>query len=138
MKMTLFKVFVGVAGLYHVLLGLSGLLMPIEMFADVSGLILGLRPQVDPQFHMAAKFAATYVLAFGVLLLVLFKDPVKYRLLAVPVLTLFGVRLINKLVFFGSISQAFDVPFARNLFAVAIVAVFFFGILLTLPKAEQG
>lgn len=138
MKMTLFKVFVGIAGLYHVFLGLCGLLMPIEMFADISGLILGLRPEIGPQFQMATKFASTYVLVFGVLLLVLFKDPIKYRLLAMPVLTLFGVRLINKLVFFGSIGQAFDVSFARNLFAVAIVAVFFFGILLTLPKAERG
>lgn len=137
MKMTLFKAFAGVAGLYHILLGLCGLLMPLEMFANVSQLVLGLRPEVDPQFQMAAKFASTYVLVFGVMLLILFKDPLKYRVLAVPVLTLFGVRLLNKLVFFGAIGESFEVPFGRNVFAVVCVAVFFFGILLTLPKAER-
>jgi hypothetical protein len=138
MKTTLFKAFTGIAGLYHILLGLCGLLLPIETFASVSELILGLRPEVDPQFQLAAKFASTYILAFGILLLVLFKDPIRYRILAIPVLTLFGVRLINKLVFFGTIGEYFDVPVARNAFAVACVALFFFGILLTLPKAERS
>ncbi|TVP77231.1 MAG: hypothetical protein EA353_10740 [Puniceicoccaceae bacterium] len=137
MKIKLFKVFVGIAGVYHVLLGLSALLLPMESFANVSGLILGLRPEVDPSFQMAAKFAASYVIAFGIVLLILFKDPIKYRILVIPVLALFGVRLINKLVFFGTISETFDVPFARSLFAVACIAVFFFGILLTLPKKER-
>jgi len=138
MKLQLFRILTGVVALYHIVLGLAGLLLPVDAFADVSGFILGLRPEVDAQFELTAKFAAAYALAFGALAGCLCLHPVRLRMLALPVLVLFGVRLINKLVFFGTIASSFDVPFARNLFATLSVAVLFFGILLTLPKAKDA
>ncbi len=137
MKLMLFKTLTGIAGLYHIVLGFSALLLPIETFANISKLILGLQPEVDLQFQLATKFASAYVLTFGVLLLILFKEPIKYRVLAIPVLLLFGIRLINKLVYFGTVGQSFDVSAPRNIVAVAFVAIFFFGILLTLPKRDR-
>jgi len=137
-KITLFKCLTGIAAVYHLALGLAGLLLPIDAFTGISELILGLRPEVDPQFELTAKFAAAYVLAFGVMLSLLCLNPRKYRLLAIPTLTLFGVRLINKLMFFGTIGESFDVPVARSVFAVASIAVLFFGILLTMPKGRTS
>ncbi len=137
MKLQIFKLLTGIAALYHIVLGLTGLLLPIDTFAGVSELILGLRPEVDTQFQLTAKFASAYVLAFGVMTGCFCLYPLRLRLLAIPVLTLFGIRLINKLVFFGTIGSSFDVPFARNFFATASVAFLFFGILLTLPKAKD-
>lgn len=133
MRTTIFKTLVGIAGVYHLVLGFSGLFLPMDMFMEVSERVLGVRPEANDQFHLTVKFASTYLLAFGAMLLILFKDPLKYRILLIPVLLLFGVRLINKLILFGAVGSSFEVPAARNLLAVAMVAVFFFGILFYRP-----
>ena len=138
MKTTLFKVFTGVAGAYHVLLGISGLLLPQDMFAKVAAIILGVQAEMDLSLQMAAKFASVYVLVFGIVLLILMQNPQRYRILAIPVLTLFGVRLINKVVFFGSITESFNISTGSGIFAVSSLAVLFFGILLTLPKKAES
>jgi hypothetical protein len=42
MRMMLFKGFTGVAGFYHVLLGISGLILPQDLFEKVASLVLGI------------------------------------------------------------------------------------------------
>ncbi len=138
MKENLFKLSVGVAGVYHLLIGAVGILFPAELLVKVSGFILGVSPEVNEQFPLIAKFASVYVLAFGILLIILFLNPVKYRILAIPVLTLFGIRLINKILFFGTIGASFGIPFGRNLFGTLCVFFFFTTILLTLPKKSAS
>jgi len=134
--MILFKTFTGIVGIYHVLLGLSGLLLPHELFAKVAALILGVRSEMDTTFQLVAKFASVYVLVFGITTLILMMNPLKYRVLALPVLVLFGVRLVNKTVFYNSIAEAFNVSPGQNIFALGCLVVFFFGILFTLPKKD--
>lgn len=138
MKTTLFKIFTGIAGTYHILLGLSGLFLSHDLFEKVVSLILGINSEMDTTLQFAAKFASVYVLAFGITLLILMKNPVKYRMLALPVLTLFGLRLINKLIYFEGLSDTFNISFAQNIFAVVSIAILFFGILFTLPKKEAN
>ncbi|MEM6885847.1 MAG: hypothetical protein AAF571_12530, partial [Verrucomicrobiota bacterium] len=127
-----------IVGIYHSLLGLAGLLLPTQMLSQVSKWILGVSPEVTPQFHMIAKFSAAYLLVFGLMALILCKDPVKYRVLAIPVLILFGIRLLNKLIFFTAIGSSFGISAGRNVFAVICVALLFGAILLTLPKKQEG
>lgn len=138
MKMMLFKVLTAVAGFYHILIGISGLILPQELFMKIASLVLGIHSEMEISLQMAAKFASVYVLVFGIMLLIWMKHPQKYRILAIPVLTLFGLRLINKIVFFESIAESFNTPVAQNYFAVGSIALFFFGILLTLPKKEEN
>jgi hypothetical protein len=136
--MILFKTFTGIVGIYHVLLGLSGLLLPHELFAKVAALILGVRSDMNTTFQLVAKFASVYVLVFGITALILMINPRKYRVLALPVLVLFGVRLINKTVFYDRIAEVFNVSTAQNIFALGCLVVFFFGILLTLPTKQES
>lgn len=137
MKITLFKIFTGIAGLYHLVLGLAGLVLPAHAFSKISSIILGMTPKIDAQLQLVIKFSATYVLVFGVMLTLLAINPVKNRILTIPALTLFGIRLINKIVFFSAIGAAFEIPFARNLFAVASLFFFFTAILLTIPPKSS-
>lgn len=137
MKITIFRSFTGVIGVYHVLLGLAALLLPTQTFINISGWILGLRPQADAQFQLIASFSAAYIISFGIMMLLLTANPVKFRILAIPALTLFGIRFINKVVLFNTIGDQFNVSPGRNIFATACIAVLFFGILFTLPKEHD-
>lgn len=137
MRTQLFKLFAGIAGVYHILLGLAGLLLPMETLGGVIGFMLGVQVVPDPQLFFTAKFSAAYILAFGVMLILLTANPVKNRALVIPVLILFGVRLVNKVLFFGPIAEALEVSTGRNLFGIAVILIFFLGILLTLPQRES-
>ncbi|MGB0743086.1 MAG: hypothetical protein ACPGSB_01045 [Opitutales bacterium] len=135
--MMLFKLFTGVAGVYHVMLGLSGLVLPHELFARVAAIVLGIQSEMDTTFRLVAKFASVYVLVFGICILIFMMNPQKYRVIAIPVLALFGIRLINKIVYFGSITESFSISTGQGIFAISSLAVLFFGILFTLPKKEE-
>ena len=136
MSALLFRIITGIAAVYHLLLGLAGLLLPIETFARFSSVFLGVSPSIDAQFHLITKFSAAYILAFGIMLLLLALNPVKNRVLVIPVLALFGVRLLNKIVFFDTIGSSFDVEPVRNIISVVTVLFFFTAILLTRPREK--
>jgi hypothetical protein len=137
MKNNIFKILAGVVGIYHVILGLSALLLPAESMTKITGAILGVVPVADEQFLLVAKFAGVYVLVFGLFTLMLASNPVKHRSLAYPILALFGIRLVNKVLLFGSIAVMYEISTARNIISVLLVALFFFGLLLTMPKKNN-
>ena len=137
MKDKLFKIFTGIAGVYHIILGVAGLILPADMFVKVSSLILGFSPNVDNQFQFIVKFSSAYILVFGIMLLLLAANPIKNRALVIPALVLFGIRLINKIVFFSSIASSFEIANSRNIFSIVAILFFFLGILLTMPKKES-
>lgn len=135
-KNMIFRFVTGFAGVYHILLGISALIFPSSLLVKVTNLILGLSPVVDEQFQLIAKFTGAYVLVFGVMLLLLARDPVKYNVLVLPALLLFGIRLVNKIIFFGSISNVYGMPFSRGMFGIASLAVFLLAIGFTAPKGS--
>lgn len=134
MKQRAFKFFAIIVGLYHIILGVAALLLPQGVLSAMILLFLGFSPTVNEEFLLISKFTGVYVLAFGAFVLLIARDPERYALLITPVLLLFAVRLINKIVLFDEIGAALDVPTARNLLAVAFVAIFFFGMLFTAPR----
>lgn len=119
--------------MYHLLLGLALLVLPTEALGGVSRLFLGMKLEVAGQMAMVGKFAASYLLAFGVMMGLLCLRPVKLRALVVPALVLFGIRLANKLVFMGQIEEMFGVSRGRSIFAVVCIALLFGFIALTRP-----
>ena len=137
MRTKLFKILTAVAGIYHIILGVATLVFPATLMQKTIGTIMGISPIIDDQFLLVAKFAGVYALAFGAILLILTHNPNKYKILTYPVLGVFGIRLINKLVFMGTISSLYNVSMGRSLYAIISIAVFFFGILLTAPWKEK-
>jgi len=134
MKNLLFRIVTGIAGFYHLVLGVGGLVLPSDTFVKVSSFILGMSTDVDASSYLIVKFGAAYVMAFGIMLILLCIDPVKNRILMIPALSLFGVRLINKIIFFSAIGSAFEITTGRNVFAILSLLFLIFAMLLTMPK----
>ena len=124
-KTILFRLTAGIAGVYHLLLGAAFLVLPAEKLSGTAKGFLGVGIEFDAKLAMVGKFASAYILAFGVMLMLLCWKPVKLRALVIPVLLLFGVRLVNKLVFLTSIEGTFGVDRGRSLFAIASLALIF-------------
>ncbi len=125
MKEILFRLTAGIAALYHLALGGALLVLPAEALNGMAKLFLGVAIEFDAKFSMIGKFASAYILAFGVMLALLCWKPVQLRVLVVPVLVLFGIRLANKMVLMTSIEGAFGVDRGRSLFALASLALIF-------------
>ncbi len=133
MKIRTFKLFASVVGIYHIILGIAALVFPVATMGSTVKLFLGFSPTMTDQFVLVSKFTGVYVLAFGLMVSLIARDPEKYSVFITPVLVLFAIRLANKLIFFNQIGVELGVSTARNILAVVFVAVFFFGMLLTAP-----
>ncbi|MBP9749175.1 MAG: hypothetical protein KBD21_00320 [Candidatus Pacebacteria bacterium] len=135
MKNNIFKLLAGVVGIYHVILGVSALVLPTDVMTKVVSTILGVVPVADEQFLLIAKYTGAYVFIFGILALLLASNPHKHRSLIYPILFLFGIRMIDRVLFFGSIA-AISTSTAQIWFGTISIAFFFFGLLLTIPKKD--
>ncbi len=136
MKNKALKLLAAIAGLYHVLLGAAALILPTDTSVKVIDAVLGLTPVVNEQFSLIVKYTGAYVLVFGLLLLIFAYNPIKYRILALPILVLFGVRLLNRILLFNAVSSLYEMSVARGIFSTTAIALFFFGILITMPRSK--
>jgi len=135
-KISIFKIVTGVAGLYHVLLAGVALLFPIALTSKAFTFALGINIALTPQIEFIGKFVGVYMLAFGLMLLMLAFNPVKYRVFAYPAIILFGIRLINRILFFGALSTTLEMTASRNIIGSVLILLFFLGIWLTLPPKQ--
>jgi hypothetical protein len=81
---------------------------------------------------------AAYILAFGVMLALLCWRPVKLRALLAPALVLFGIRLMNKLLFLTTIEQTFGVTRGRSVFAMVSLALILGVMIWTRPSSGNS
>lgn len=137
MKNNIFKIVTGIAGVYHILLGAIGLLFPIEITSKAFGVALGVNIAATPQLGFIGKFIAVYMVAFGIMLLILAFNAVKYRVLAYPALAVFGIRFLNRVFFFSLLSTTFGMTWQRNFIGSALILLFFVAIFLTMPKKQS-
>ena len=138
MKQRFFRVTTGIAAAYHLVLGMALLLLPVGAMDPVTRIFLGTELEFGPQMSMIGKFVSAYILAFGVMLSLLCWNPARLRALVIPVLVLFGIRLVNKLVFLTTIEETFGVTRGRSMFAVASLAVIFAVMAWTRPTAVNS
>jgi hypothetical protein len=134
MKTAFFRLVTGIAAVYHILLAAAGLLCPAGPLEKLIAVAFGVAVKTDAVMVVVLKFVSAYMLVFGVLLLLLARDPGRYRALAAPALILFGVRFVNRLVFFGTLTAA-GMTVSRNVIGTGLILFFFAAILLSLPKA---
>ena len=128
-----FKALAGFMGVYHLLIGILGLVSG-EMAARVGAAVYGAHVEVTPLFSYMAKYLAAYVIAFGVMMLFLASDPVKYRKLVYVAVLLAVVRIFSRLVFASELQTAFGIGMNRSLMTIAVVAVLNLGLFLLMPK----
>ena len=138
MKEILFRVTAGVAAVYHLALGGVLLVLPADALHGMAKLFLGIAIEFDAKMVLAGKFASGYILAFGIVLALLCWKPVQLRVLVVPVLVLFGIRLANKLVLMTTIEGALGVGRGRSLFALASLLLIFGLLAWARPMGEKS
>jgi hypothetical protein len=138
MKETIFKAATAIAGVYHIILAFIGLCLSAELTAKAAEIALGVTLKGDSQLMLVARFAAAYMLAFGIMLLCLAANPRKFRLLAFAAVALFGIRFLNRILLFNLVSSTFGMSATRNIIGTAIIFVFFAVILLTIPKKSEA
>lgn len=134
----LFRLFTGIAAVYHLILAAAALLLPNEVLASALQVILGVTPTLEGDLLLAVPFAGAYVLAFGIGLALLSWKPLQNRALLPGVLALFGVRLLNRVLLFSTLAEQYELSTVRNLFGVASLLVLFIGILLTAPRKARA
>lgn len=135
MKERIFKIVTGIVGAYHLALGVVGLTLPVETIAEVVKAVFGFVLKITPQLPVILKFSSVYLLAFGGMMLLLFSNPQKYRLFALPALALFGIRFVINIVYFDVISP--DRTDFASFRSLGLLAFFFLAILFTMPKASD-
>ena len=122
----IFRFLAGFVSVYHFILGLIGTFASSETVVWVVNRVYGVNPTVDAQFIYLSKFIAIYMIVFAIAMAILAWKPVQYRKLVWLPITLFTVRVIERLVFFDLLQAAFKIDMARNfqiIIPIAILAV---------------
>ncbi|RMG13796.1 MAG: hypothetical protein D6731_11455 [Planctomycetota bacterium] len=113
----------GVLCAYHLGVGLLGCLSA-EATVQFGAWFYGLEIDASAaQFAYMLKALSMYALFTGALAAVALHDPERHRSLLWALAGLLVMRCTTRLLFFGTLHQAFHVGWARNLFHVGLMAL---------------
>ncbi len=120
-------------GIYHVLMGVCGILSG-SLAAWAARTLWHANVNVDMQFTYLAKFLGAYVIGFGVMLLLIAKDPVRYAGMVYPAVVVAVLRIAERLIFAGELKSAFGIGMDRTIGTIIVVAALNLGLLLLKPR----
>jgi len=127
------KILAGFMGVYHILMGVLGIASG-SLAAWGAHTLWHANVTVDPQFTYLAKFLGAYVVAFGIVLLFIAKDPVRYGALVYPAVVLAILRIGERLVFASDLKAAFGIGMDRTIGTIIVVGMLNVGLLLLKPR----
>jgi len=130
---TAIKMLAGFMGIYHILMGTLGIVSG-SWAAWGAHTLWHANVTVDPQFTYLAKFLGAYVFAFGVMLLFIAKDPVRYGALVYPAVIVAVLRIGERLVFAGELKSAFGIGMDRTIGTIIVVGVLNLALLMLKPR----
>lgn len=131
------RVLAGFMGIYHILMGILGVVSG-STAAWGAHVLWHANVTVDPQFSYLAKFLGAYVIAFGIMLLFITKDPVRYAGLVYPAVVVALLRIAERLIFASELKAAFGIGMRRTVGTIIVVAVLNLGLLLLKPREERN
>src|SRR5271154_1804178 len=99
------KILAGFMGVYHILMGIIGIASG-SLAAWGAHALWHASVVVDPQFTYLAKFLGAYVVAFGIMMLFIAKDPVRYGALVYPAVVVAILRIGERLIFANELKSA--------------------------------
>lgn len=131
------KVLAGFMGIYHILMGVLGIVSG-SAAAWGAHVLWHANVVVDPQFSYLAKFLGAYVVAFGVMMLFIAKDPVRYGSLVYAAIVVAILRIGERLIFAGELKSAFGIGMDRTITTIIIVGALNLGLLLLKPRESYS
>lgn len=131
-----FKATAWFAGLYQLALGIIGVFAGKDIAASVIQQTFGATIEMTPQIFYLVKFCSAYMVAFGVAMIVLATDPVKYKKIMWVAITLFGIRIFERLVFTELLDSSFGISFQSEMFTSGVLLVMMTLLYFFRPKGE--
>jgi hypothetical protein len=129
------KILAAFMGVYHILMGAIGIASG-SMAAWGARVLWHASVMVDPQFTYLAKFLGAYVVAFGIMMLFIAKDPVRYGALVYPAVAVAIIRIAERLVFAGELKATFGIGMDRTIGTIIVVGGLNLALLLLKPRAS--
>ena len=133
-SLKIFKVLAWFAAIYHFILGLLGIFAPASIVVPIVKTIYGVSPNVDAQFLYMAKFIGAYMIAFAIATAILAYKPVEYRKLVWVPISLFVIRIFERVFFFGLLTEAFNISFAQDLRVIIPITLIAIGLYYFRPR----
>ncbi len=133
--MTPIKFIAGLVGIYHITIGILGTLSG-NIAAEIGRMLFQAQIDVTPQFSYMAKYLGAYVIAFGTMMLVIAKDPVKYRGLIDVAVLLIAIRVLDRIIFASELKAAFGIGFTQSIITISVISIV--GLLLLIFKPKAG
>jgi hypothetical protein len=127
------RILAGFMGIYHILMGVMGIVSG-STAAWAAHTLWHATVTVDPQFSYLAKFLGAYVIAFGCMMLLIAKDPVRYAALVYPAVVVAVLRIAERLIFAGELKTAFGIGMDRTIGTIVVVGVLNLGLLILKPR----
>jgi len=127
------RLLAGFMGVYHILMGILGIVSGATA-AWGAHVLWHANVVVDPQFSYLAKFLGAYVVAFGVMMLFIAKDPIRYGALVYAAIVVAVLRIAERLIFAGELKSAFGIGMDRTIITVVVVVALNLGLLLLKPR----
>jgi hypothetical protein len=136
-KQLFLKVVLWLICLYHIFMG-AGAFLSEDIAVWLADVAFGIKLQVTPQISYLAKLLGVYVVVFGLMVAVAAHDPARHPSLLNIVIILYGLRILNKLVFADLFTTAFAAPPYRAWLDIAMLAAFGGTVLLLKPQVRAG
>lgn len=134
-KVLWFKILAWYVGIYHTILGLVGILASQKFVTSLATKIYSFNDTVfSPQFIVIARFAGAYMLALGVMAMMMGSKPQKYKGLVIPIVIMIGARIYTRLFNFSDINSAFGLGWNDNIIYLIVIALIAIGLLSLRPK----
>jgi hypothetical protein len=131
------KLLAGFMGIYHILMGVLGIVSG-SWAAWGAHALWHANVTVDPQFTYLAKFLGAYVVAFGIMMLFIAKDPVRYGALVYPAVVVALLRIGERLVFAGELKSAFGIGMDRTIGTIIVVGLLNGALLVLKPRETDS
>jgi hypothetical protein len=120
--------------LYHLGFALMAILSE-KMAAMVAKHAFGVTLDMSPQVMYLAKLVGIYGAIFGVFVIMIALNPVKYRHLVYVVFGLYVMRISSRLIFLPQVKESFQIEMPRIIVGAVLLTGFALAVLFVRPKA---
>lgn len=118
------RILLGVAAVYHVLIGMTGLIMKGRA-EELARSLFGINLEFTPGLLWILNPFAAYMIAFGLMLAVTASNPSRFRPLAFVAAALFALRVVQRVVFLAAADDSLKtvVSPGHNVLHLAVVSI---------------
>jgi hypothetical protein len=120
--------------IYHVVLGACGFLSE-NLAVRLADVLFGMKVDPTPQLSYIVKLLGIYAILFGLMAATAARKPERHPVLLNLIIVLYGLRILNKLLYEDLLVKAFAAPPSRVWIDVACLAAFGVAVALLKPRA---